>query len=109
MYYKKINKDYIFFGCQLQCIFVSVIHFYFSFQLIAAIVFLSFGIVSSFLCLVVDGVFILLNIVSTATMKHFYIETTLATAKPPFRTSHQRSIKQTEYPSNKHYIGDIDN
>nr|XP_055030483.1 transmembrane protein 255B isoform X3 [Misgurnus anguillicaudatus] len=30
--------------------------------LVAAIVFLSFGIISSFLCLVVDGVFILLNI-----------------------------------------------
>uniref|UniRef100_A0A671LMT9 Transmembrane protein 255B-like n=1 Tax=Sinocyclocheilus anshuiensis TaxID=1608454 RepID=A0A671LMT9_9TELE len=30
--------------------------------LIAAIVFLSFGIISSFLCLVIDGVFILLNI-----------------------------------------------
>uniref|UniRef100_A0A8C1JGT1 Si:dkey-283j8.1 n=1 Tax=Cyprinus carpio TaxID=7962 RepID=A0A8C1JGT1_CYPCA len=30
--------------------------------LIAAIVFLSFGIISSFLCLVVDGIFILLNI-----------------------------------------------
>ncbi|XDV29517.1 hypothetical protein PO909_032633, partial [Leuciscus waleckii] len=47
---------------QSKCIFVSIIHFSFSVQLIAAIVFLSFGIISSFLCLLVDGVFILLNI-----------------------------------------------
>jgi len=68
----KINKnDSISFVCQSKCIFVSIIHFSFSVQLIAAIVFLSFGIISSFLCLLVDGVFILLNIVSTLTIHNF--------------------------------------
>lgn len=33
-------------------------------QLMAAIVFLSFGVITSFLCLVIDGVCIVLNMVS---------------------------------------------
>lgn len=68
---KIFNIVSVSFGCQSKCKFVSVIHSSFSVQLVAAIVFLSFGIISSFLCLVVDGVFILLNIVSTLTVNNF--------------------------------------